>query len=440
MYEKFMKRLLVILISVLLLFFSKSESSGQDKVSIISDKVTGAPFSYGLTELMRVLQSKRIEYEKVNSLKETKGNLIIITGLSRGTGMAAQLLKEAGRKVPATAEALLIWKTRLKNKEAVVISGYDDKGIMYGLLDVADRIRGITGNVHPLSAVNEITEQPAIAERAVSMYTMNRRYWEDRLFDETYWTRYFDLLAHCRFNMFTIIFGYENGGFLAPCYPYFFDVEGYPGVKMSGLTQKEQQRNLTALNRVIQLAKDRGIGITLGIWDHIYRGGVQAGDFSGEVAHQQRNILVTGLDSGNLINYTGAALNKLIKVMPGLEAIQFRMHDESGLKKGEQRPFWKDLFQSIKKNHPDMRLVLRAKGLPDETIQDAVNSGLQFSISTKFWMEQTGLPYSPTHVYKQDQKNRRHGYADMLRYPQEYKIAWGLWTGGTNRILLWGDH
>jgi hypothetical protein len=191
---------------------------------------------------------------------------------------------------------------------------------------------------------------------------------------------------------------------------------------------------------VIQLAKDRGIGITLGIWDHIYRGGVQAGDFSGEVAHQQRNILVTGLDSGNLINYTGAALNKLIKVMPGLEAIQFRMHDESGLKKGEQRPFWKDLFQSIKKNHPDMRLVLRAKGLPDETIQDAVNSGLQFSISTKFWMEQTGLPYSPTHVYKQDQKNRRHGYADMLRYPQEYKIAWGLWTGGTNRILLWGDH
>ncbi len=31
-----------------------------------------------------------------------------------------------------------------------------------------------------------------------------------------------------------------------------------------------------------------------------------------------------------------------------------------------------------------------------------------------------GLPFHPTHVHPQDQHNRRHGYADLLRYPQRY--------------------
>ena len=54
-------------------------------------------------------------------------------------------------------------------------------------------------------------------------------------------------------------------------------------------------------------------------------------------------------------------------------------------------------------------------------------------------MEQMGLPFHPTHVNPQDQHNRRHGYADLLRYPQRYQMNWRLWNGGTARVLLWGD-
>jgi hypothetical protein len=54
-------------------------------------------------------------------------------------------------------------------------------------------------------------------------------------------------------------------------------------------------------------------------------------------------------------------------------------------------------------------------------------------------MEQMGLPFHPTHINVQDQKNRRHGYADMLRYPVRLPMTWGLWNGGTSRVLLWGD-
>src|SRR6185436_12378498 len=114
------------------------------------------------------------------------------------------------------------------------------------------------------SEIRDTTESPFIRDRSLSVYTMNRAHWESRFYDERYWTRYFDTLAANRFNRFLIVFGYENGGFLAPPYPYFFDTPRFDGVKMVGLSREQQQRNLAALNRLIELAHDRGIAVSLG--------------------------------------------------------------------------------------------------------------------------------------------------------------------------------
>jgi hypothetical protein len=103
------------------------------------------------------------------------------------------------------------------------------------------------------------------------------------------------------------------------------------------------------------------------------------------------------------------------------------------------QPFWHDVFASIKQEHPALRLDLRAKELPDAIIEDALNLGLKANVSTKYWMEQMGLPFHPTHTNLENQKDRRHSYADLLRYPQRYRVHWQLWSGGTTRLLLWGD-
>jgi hypothetical protein len=65
--------------------------------------------------------------------------------------------------------------------------------------------------------------------------------------------------------------------------------------------------------------------------------------------------------------------------------------------------------------------------------------GVKIRLNTKYWAEQVGLPFHPTHINKQNQHDRRHGYADLLRYPQRYDMQWQLWTGGATRVLLWGD-
>jgi hypothetical protein len=409
-------------------------------LSIITDKAPGISVSHGLAQLTDALRAKNISFEKVGSLKEAQGKFLIVTGLASGEGAAALMLKEGSHAVPKASEALTIWKTNWQDKTAWVISGFDDRGLMYALLDVADRISWSNDRKSPLSEVKEITEKPDVSERAVSIYTMNRAYWESRFYNEAYWARYLDMLAKNRFNTLAVIFGYENGGFLAPCYPYFFDVEGFSDVRMVGITPQQQQRNLAALNKLIKMAHDRGIHFTVGIWDHIYRGGVQGGGIPGtkNAPDQPIDGLVWGVTADNLTTYTKAALATFVKLVPDLDAIQFRMHNESGLKEGEQESFWLDVFRTMKQTAPRLRLDLRAKELPEAVIQSALDVGVNFRIATKYWMEQMGMPYHPTKT-NPEKSAIRHSYAYLLRYPQQYKMHWRLWNGGTSRILLWGD-
>ena len=394
-----------------------------------------------MQKLEETLLKHNVSSERVASLESAKGEICLVAGLAGGGGEAERLVLAESSKIPGVPEAFAVKRYAAQGKSVWLIAGSDNRGLMYGELEVAEQIGWSTNSSNPLAEVQDTVQQPEVTTRAVSMYTMNRAYWESRFYDETYWARYLDELAQNRFNSLVVIFGYENGGFLAPCYPYFFDVAGFPRVRMVGITPEEQARNLAALNHLIRMAHDRGLEFTVGIWDHIYRGGVQAGGVPGanDATRRPTPGLVWGVTAENLAPYTKAALAEFVRRVPELDGIQFRMHDESGLKKSEQVSFWREVFAMMKEKAPNLRLDLRAKGLPDAVIQDALNQGVKFRITTKYWMEQMGLPFHPTHINREDQQNRRHSYADLLRYPQTYSIHWRLWNGGPARILLWGD-
>lgn len=434
------KKIRLLLLVLLLCSFSCMYAQGLPQVSVITDEKPGAPVLHAIDKLTGALSARHIVFEKVRTIKEAKASQVIVAGIDGAAGTGSDLVKNAAHPVAQTPEALAVWKTNVNGKQLLFAAGYDDRGLMYALLDIATRISWSTNPGMIFSEIKEINEKPDVSERALSVYTMNRAYWESRFYDENYWAKYLDMLALNRFNTLVVIFGYENGGFLAPCYPYFFNVDGFPGVKMVGLSEKDQQHNLDAFNRLIKMAHDRGIRLTAGIWDHIYRGGVQGGGIPGTKESPDQPVpgLVWGVDADNLIAYTKAALAKFVKVFPGLDAIQFRMHDESGLKNGEQDAFWLDIFKMLKANVPGLRLDLRAKELKESIIRSAISVGINFRITTKYWMEQMGLPFHPTQI-NPEKSPRRHSYSDLLRYPQQYKMHWRLWNGGTSRILLFGD-
>jgi hypothetical protein len=394
------------------------------QVGIVVDGQLEPPARYGVGRLEQALAAKGLGVVHLRAGEAGRADFYVLAGVGKGA-----------------PQSLSIRRSTYKSKPAVVLTGGDARGLMYAALDTAERTSWSGTGTDPFARVSDVTEEAYLAQRGVSMFTMQRAYFESRLYDEKYWERYFDMLASSRINNFIVIFGYENGGFMAPLYPYFFNVPEYPGVELVGITATEQARNTKAFKAMMRIAHERGIDVTAGIWDHIYRGGVQGGGIPGASENAGKRVpgLVWGVTADNLAGYTKAALRRFLDVFPEVDAIQFRMHDESGLKREEMAGFWHEVFAFIKAERPKMRVDLRAKDLPDAVIEDALDQGLEARVNTKYWMEQFGLPFHPTHVNTQDQHNRRHGYADLLRYPQRYRVQWQLWTGGTLRLLLWGD-
>ncbi len=410
-------------------------------VTVVTDPALGPPARYGLAKLEAALRAKGVAVHGAQRLSAAQSDIVVLAGLCSSGGPAAAALKVENVRCPETPESLVIRRTEARGRPALLLCGSDARGLMYAALDTARRVAWSEAPDAPFACVRNTAEQPFIRERAVSLYTMQRAWFESRLYDEAHWRRYFDTLAASRINSFVVIFGYENGGFMAPPYPYFFDVEGFPEVELVGHSPQQQERNVAAFRTMIRIAHERGIDVTAAIWDHIYRGGVQGGGIAGasERAGRRTPGLVWGLTAENLSAYSKAAVRKFLEVFPDIDALQFRMHGESGLKREEMPGFWHEIFTMIKQMRPDMRVDLRAKELPDSIIADALDQGLKARVATKYWMEQMGLPFHPTHVNRQNQHDRRHGYADLMRYPQRYRIHWRLWNGGATRLLLWGD-
>jgi len=436
-----MKRLIIPLAALFCsLFFALPVMAGP-RVAMVTDPALEPPARYGLARLEKALQAKGFMVEHAASVSPARADFLVIAGLRSGGGPAVTTLRKWKAAMPESPEALVIRKGEVEGKPALVLCGAETRGLMYAALEAAERISWSSDSARPFAGVRDTAEKPYLRERAVSIYTMQRAYFESRLFDEAHWQRYFDLLAAGRINRFVIIFGYENGGFMAPLYPYFFDLEEYPDVKLVGITAEQQRRNVAAFRSMMRAAHERGVEVTVAIWDHIYRGGVQGGGIAGasDLAGKRVPGLVWGVTADNLSGYTKAALRKFLQVFPEVDGLEFRMHEESGLKRGEMERFWHEVFEIIQRARPALPVQIRAKGLPDSIIEDGLRQGLQIRVETKYWMEQMGMPFHPTHINRQNQQERRHGYADLLRYPQRHKVHWRLWSGGTTRLLLWGD-
>jgi hypothetical protein len=397
-------------------------------VSVVSDRSPGPAARHGLKKVTAALEARGVAAQRASLPYSTKSDMLIVAGLASGDGAAARMLRDRRIEAPTAAEALLIRRVTVGDKPALLVVGSDDRGLMYGLLDVADRIGWGENASRPLSEVKDTAEKPYVVERALSMYAMHPEVFQRRFRSQEHWERYLDMLAENRFNTFVLILGYSPATYFTPPYPFFFDVEGFPEVRVQRLSRKAQQRNLAMLERVIRMTHDRGMNFTLGIWDHVSRSGKGAG--------YRRP---SGLTRENLAPYTVAALPRLLELVPEIDAIQFRMHWESGLTREETPGFWIDVLRAIAQTGTKTRIDARAKGLPDEVIAMAVDSGLDFRITTKYWAEQMGLPFHPTHINRGNQFDRRHSYADLLAYPKKYPMHWKMWNAGTNKILLWAD-
>src|SRR5450432_2842573 len=153
------------------------------RVALVTEGELAAPARHGLDKLEQALRRKG--FEIAPTAGAPTADFIILAGVrSNSNGGAVETaIRSAKGALPEGAEALTVQRAVYRSRPAVVLYGADARGLMYAALDTADRVGWTTSPDDPFQQVHNTSEKAYLAERAISMYTMQRAYFESRLYD-----------------------------------------------------------------------------------------------------------------------------------------------------------------------------------------------------------------------------------------------------------------
>ena len=400
-------------------------------VTIIDLCDSGGPEAHGLSRLIESFEGAGVRVSLSRSLAAASNGTAVIVG--RGDRTLVKLLAdEHGYELPVAPETTFLDSVQIGGRHALLVSGGDAAGVMYAALELADRVR--REGVFALSRTLPLHESPTLRVRGVNRFIMGHL--DDAWFhSDEFWGCFLDTLARSRLNRFVFITGFDTA-YMSPPYPYFVEVPGFPNVGVKALTSAGQAKNLRQLRRIGQLCADRAIDFYFGIWQQV-------------PWQREQSSVVDGLppDEDALARYCAAGLRRLVVSCPEIVGVHLRVNHEAGV--GTQTTaegFWNTLTDAVAVCGRPVKLDLRAKGLTDSMIDHALAHGLDVSVPTKYWCEQTGLPHHLTRMRTEElarldnlNHSRRYSYSNLLRTPRSYDMIYRLWNLGATNLFIWGD-
>jgi hypothetical protein len=344
-----------------------------------------------------------------------------------------------------------------KGTPAILLTGSDTRGIVYGLLELAERVRLGDDPILALHLPAPIIETTPNKVRSVLRAFCSEIEDKAWFYDRGFWTAYLDTLAAARFNRFNFALGIGwdfprgvTGDYLHFPYPYLVEVPGYEQVHVEPALQPgERQRNLETLQFIAAETARRGMDFQLGIWTHAYQWT--------DSPHSDHHIV--GLTPEIHAAYCRDALAAILKDCPQITGLTMRIHGESGIPEGSY-PFWQTLFEAIPAARtPEgkprtIEIDMHAKGLDQRMIEIARATGMPVKAGAKYWAEHLGLGYQQADIRATEyprtgvtgtfavssglRQFTRYGYGDFYQQGNGIELLYRVWPG-TQRHLLWGD-
>lgn len=428
-------------------------------VSIVrdpSDLIAGAePVSWAVAQLRQALSGRGIAAREASRLEDVSEaeRCVVVAGLA--SALAGGLLTGDEASRIDAPEALALASGTIAGRSALLAAGGDVRGLVYAVLELADRVVHAPDASEALAVERPILERPANQIRAVSRLFVSDVEDKAWLYDRDFWSRYLTMLISQRFNRVHLALGIGHdfvrnvldAYFLFP-YPFFLAVPGYD-VRVVGLPDAERDRNLAALRYASDAAKACGLQFQLGLWMHAYEW----------VDSPHPNFTVEGVSPENHAAYCRDALRLLLAECPSIDGVTFRVHGESGVPEGSY-DFWREVFQGVVQSGRRIEIDLHPKGVDREMIRVGLETGMPVNISPKYTAEHMGLPGHQASIRELERDSRpieaasfthklmnlsagalrytRYGHADFLEEGREYGVYYRIWPG-TQRLLLWGD-
>jgi hypothetical protein len=432
--------------------FVKIKSKEVSIVVDLADVIAGsAPSQWAVKELEESLKSAGINVYRYDRLAQARRADLNIIAAGSESSFARQLLKDTRTTIPGVPEALGLVPTTSDDKQILLVCGYDVRGLVYALLELADRVRYSDCPFDSLNIQEPVVERPANVIRSLNRLFVSDIEDKPWYYDREMWKQYLTMLTTQRFNRFNLSLGigYDflqnvTDAYFLFAYPFFLSVPGY-NVRVPQLPDAERDNNLEMLKFISEQTEARGIQFQLGIWMHGYEW----------LNSPNPNYTIEGLTSETHGPYCRDAIRQLLKACPAISGVTIRTHGESGVNEGSYI-FWKTVFDGIATCGRKVEIDLHAKGLNQTMIDAAIATGTPVNISPKYWAEHLGLPYhqadirafeipkpgqSATGLMSLSAGSRsfiRYGYGDLLKEDRQYGVLYRVWPG-TQRLLLWGD-
>jgi hypothetical protein len=427
-------------------------AGAEQAVSIIVDPkdsvASAAPVMWAVGEFQAALKAQGVASAVYPHIGDAPAGAQRVVIAGNGNAAAREIVKRAPvTSLPSGAEALWTVPGTLGGKPVLLAGGNDPRGLVYGVLDLADRVRYSAAPLPALELRAPIIEKPANTIRSCARCFVTPIEDKAWFYDRAMWKDYVSNLAAQRFNRFNLTFGigYNSArnvpdAYFYFTYPFLFAVPGYD-VKAIGLPDSERDRNLEMVRFISEETVARGIQFNLALWSHAY-----------EWPNPDTNYRISGLTPETHAPYCRDALALLLKQVPNVTGLSIRMHGESGIPDGRY-DFWETLFEAFKTAGRRIDIDLHAKGTDERHIAIALATGNSVSMAPKFWAEHMGMPYHQASIREEEMRGPgpneprnaattrrflRYGYGDYLRDDRKFGIIHRIWPG-TQRHLLWGD-
>jgi hypothetical protein len=210
-------------------------AQGVSIISDPSDPVAGSsPSKWALKELESSLTTRGVGVFMCEKLSQARnGDFNIIVG-GLAASMTGQLLKTAKTSIPALPESLGLVPVKYEGKQVLLACGNDERGLVYALLELADRVQNSTQPLESINIQKAVIEKPANKIRSLTRLFVSDV--EDKPWynDREMWPRYLTMLTAQRFNRFNLSFGigYDflqnvTDGYFLFAYPFLMSVPGY---------------------------------------------------------------------------------------------------------------------------------------------------------------------------------------------------------------------
>ena len=424
-------------------------------VSIVIDRTdavaAAGPARWAVKELENALAARSIGVRNCERAAQAPAGDLCVVAAGLQSPVAATILKAAGVRVASAPEGLAVAPGIVAGHPVLLACGSDAAGLVYALLDLADRVANALDPLAALAIRKPIVERPANAIRSIAkLFTSDV---EDKPWynDREMWPRYLTMLAGQRFNRFNLSFGigYDflsgvTDGYFLFAYPFLLGVPGYQA-RVPQLPGAERDRNLEMLQFIGEQTVARGMQFQLGIWMHGYEW----------IDSPKANYTIEGLSRETHGPYCRDAVRALLKACPAISGVTFRVHGESGVQEGSFE-FWKTVFDGVATCGRKVEIDMHAKGMDQNMIDVALGSGMPVRISPKYWAEHMGMPYHQADIRELERPRPgqnatglmslsagsrsflRYGYGDLLREDRRWGVLHRIWPG-TERLLLWGD-